>query len=137
MVAAETRAERPHGRASSIALQTGSNVLAVTARDAAGNTSIDTLTVTFTPTPRNPVSHDHIADQQFNADGFCDTHFAGWQRFGQRGGHASELGQQPRRQRQRNRTTSWSASGIVLRWLERVNGDGTARCRGQHAAPIR
>jgi hypothetical protein len=33
----------------SVALQSGSNVLTVTARDAAGNTSTDTLTVTYTP----------------------------------------------------------------------------------------
>ncbi len=32
-----------------IALQSGNNVLTVTARDAANNTSIDTLTVTYTP----------------------------------------------------------------------------------------
>src|SRR2546428_6896593 len=36
--------------ASGIVLQPGSNVLTVTARDAAGNTATDTLTVTFTPT---------------------------------------------------------------------------------------
>ena len=34
---------------SGIALSSGANVLTVTARDAAGNTSIDTLTVTYTP----------------------------------------------------------------------------------------
>ena len=34
---------------SGIALQSGANVLTVTARDAAGNTSTDTLTVTYTP----------------------------------------------------------------------------------------
>ena len=34
---------------SGIALLSGSNVLTVTARDAAGNTSTDTLTVTYTP----------------------------------------------------------------------------------------
>jgi hypothetical protein len=33
----------------SVALQSGSNVLTVTARDAAGNTSTDTLTVTYNP----------------------------------------------------------------------------------------
>ncbi len=36
--------------ASGIALQTGSNVLTITARDAAGNTTTDTVTVTFTDT---------------------------------------------------------------------------------------
>ncbi len=34
---------------SGIVLQSGENVLTVTARDAAGNTSTDTLTVTYTP----------------------------------------------------------------------------------------
>ncbi len=34
---------------SGIVLQSGQNVLTVTARDAAGNTSTDTLTVTYTP----------------------------------------------------------------------------------------
>ena len=34
---------------SGIALSSGANVLTVTARDAAGNTSTDTLTVTYTP----------------------------------------------------------------------------------------
>ena len=34
--------------ASGIALQSGANVITVTARDAAGNTSTDTLTVTYT-----------------------------------------------------------------------------------------
>ena len=34
---------------SGIVLLSGSNVLTVTARDAAGNTSTDTLTVTYTP----------------------------------------------------------------------------------------
>ena len=36
---------------SSIVLQSGQNVLTVTARDAAGNTSTDQLTVTYTPPP--------------------------------------------------------------------------------------
>ena len=40
---------------SGIALQSGANVLRVTARDAAGNTRAATLTVTYTPpTPRRP-----------------------------------------------------------------------------------
>jgi hypothetical protein len=34
---------------SGIALQTGQNVLTVIARDAAGNTATDQLTVTYTP----------------------------------------------------------------------------------------
>ena len=49
---------------SGIALLSGSNVLTVTARDAAGNTSTDTLTVTYTPpaTPP-PGGDDHGADE--------------------------------------------------------------------------
>ncbi|MEO8062817.1 MAG: DUF4082 domain-containing protein [Pseudomonadota bacterium] len=41
---------------SNLALQTGSNVLTVTARDAAGNTQTDTLTVTFTDTTRPSIT---------------------------------------------------------------------------------
>jgi hypothetical protein len=39
---------------SSVALQSGSNVLTVTARDAAGNTRTDTLTVTYNPDTTAP-----------------------------------------------------------------------------------
>jgi len=39
---------------SGIVLQTGSNILTVTARDAAGNSSTDTLTVTYTPDTTAP-----------------------------------------------------------------------------------
>jgi hypothetical protein len=39
----------------SITLLSGSNVLTVTARDAAGNTQIDTLTVTYTPDATQPL----------------------------------------------------------------------------------
>ncbi len=47
-------ARRPGPRGwsvSGIALQTGDNVLTVTAQDAAGNTGTDILTVTYTPPP--------------------------------------------------------------------------------------
>jgi hypothetical protein len=40
---------------SSVALQSGSNVLTVTARDAAGNTRTDTLTVTYNPDTTAPL----------------------------------------------------------------------------------
>ncbi|HEY5807007.1 MAG TPA: DUF4082 domain-containing protein, partial [Povalibacter sp.] len=40
--------------ASGVALQSGSNVLTVTVRDAAGNTSVDTLTVTYNPDTTAP-----------------------------------------------------------------------------------
>jgi hypothetical protein len=39
----------------SVALQSGTNVLTVTARDGAGNPGTDTLTVTYTPPTDNPV----------------------------------------------------------------------------------
>ena len=39
---------------SGIVLLSGQNVLTVTARDAAGNTSTDTLTVTYTPPDTTP-----------------------------------------------------------------------------------
>jgi hypothetical protein len=39
---------------SSIPLVSGSNIITVTARDAAGNTGIDTLTVTYSPPPTSP-----------------------------------------------------------------------------------
>jgi hypothetical protein len=41
---------------SNLALQTGANILTVTARDAAGNTQTDTLTVTFTDTTQPAIT---------------------------------------------------------------------------------
>ncbi len=53
---------------SGIVLLSGENVLTVTARDAAGNTSTDTLTVTYTP-PDTHAAHgdDHHADERGDA----------------------------------------------------------------------
>ena len=53
---------------SGIVLLSGSNVLTVTARDAAGNTRTDKLTVTYTP-PRHHATHgdDHHADERGDA----------------------------------------------------------------------
>ena len=45
--------------AASVALLSGANVLTVTARDAAGNTSTDTLTVTYNPDTTAPCVDDH------------------------------------------------------------------------------
>ena len=54
---------------SGIVLLSGQNVLTVTARDAAGNTSTDTLTVTYTPADTTlSDGDDHDADEQ------CDAH---------------------------------------------------------------
>ena len=51
----------------SIALQTGSNVITVTARDAAGNTSTDTLTVTYTPPDTTPPTVSGVASSAITA----------------------------------------------------------------------
>ena len=53
---------------SGIVLLSGQNVLTVTARDAAGNTSTDTLTVTYTPRGHDAADgDDHDADEQRDA----------------------------------------------------------------------
>ena len=80
---------------SGIALLSGANVLTVTARDAAGNTSTDTLTVTYTPpadttppvvTITGPTSAATIRDGDDAADAERDG-------LGQRGGDAGHLGE--------------------------------------------
>lgn len=50
---------------SGIVLLSGPNVLTVTARDAAGNSATDTLTVTYTP----PVTSDRLPKVAFDAEG--------------------------------------------------------------------
>ena len=53
---------------SGIALQSGANVLTVTARDAADNTATDTLTVTYTPADTTTSDgDDHDADEHGDA----------------------------------------------------------------------
>ena len=99
--------------ASGIVLQTGSNVLTVTARDLAGNTATDTLTVTFSdttapvvtitsptsnPTYSTTTSLLTLAGTASDAVGVTQVTWAN-----NRGGSGTATG-----------TTSWSASGIVL-----------------------
>jgi hypothetical protein len=79
---------------SGIVLQSGANVLTVTARDAAGNTSTDTLTVTYTPSRHDqPDGVDHDADGQ--SDPQRDRNAAGdrGDGLGQRRRDAGDLGQ--------------------------------------------
>ncbi len=100
--------------ASGIVLQTGSNVLTVTARDAAGNTSTDTLTVTYSPdttaptvTITSPTSNStltvsaaslNIGGTAADAVGVTQVTWSN-----NRGGSGTASG-----------TTSWSVSGITL-----------------------
>ncbi|MEJ0084588.1 MAG: DUF4082 domain-containing protein [Pseudomonadota bacterium] len=100
--------------ASGIVLQTGSNVLTVTARDAAGNSSTDTLTVTYTAdttaptvTITSPTSNATLSVNTASltlggtaADAVGVTQVT-WSNS--RGGSGTATG-----------TTSWSASGITL-----------------------
>ncbi len=52
---------------SGIALSSGQNVITVTARDAAGNTATDTLTVTYTPPGHHPSNgNNYRTDEQLN-----------------------------------------------------------------------
>jgi hypothetical protein len=97
-----------------IALQTGANVLTVTARDAAGNTGTDTLTVTYNPDTTAPavtitsptsnatttvqVTPISIGGTASDAVGVTQVTWTN-----DRGGSGAASG-----------TTSWSASGIVL-----------------------
>lgn len=97
-----------------VALQTGQNVLTVTARDAAGNTGTDTLTVTYNPdttppavTITSPTSNTTITVQATpmsiggtasDAVGVTQVTWAN-----NRGGSGTASG-----------TTNWSATGIVL-----------------------
>ena len=108
-------------------------MLTVTARDAAGNTSTDTLTVTYTPpdttlptvtitTPTSAATHTASATP-LSLGGTASDNVAvtqvSWSN--DRGGSGTATG-----------TTSWSVSGIVLlSGSERADGDG-ARCGGQH-----
>ena len=84
---------------SGIVLLSGQNVLTVTARDAAGNTSTDTLTVTYTP-PDTTLADgdDHRADERGDARHGRDAAEPGGHGLGQRGGDAGQLGQRSGRQ---------------------------------------
>jgi hypothetical protein len=95
-----------------IALQTGANVLTVTARDAAGNTGTNALTVTYDPTPPTVAITTPTAAATFTtttspialggtaADNIAVTQVT-WSN--DRGGSGTASG-----------TTNWSASAIAL-----------------------
>ena len=84
----------------SVALQSGSNVITVTARDAAGNTTTDTLTVTYAPTDTTaPAITMTDADERDDLHRDVDTARHRRNGLGQRGRDAGKLGEQPRRQR--------------------------------------
>ena len=101
---------------SGIALQTGQNVLTVTARDAAGNTATDQLTVTYTPpadgtpptvtitapttNPTHGVTTTPLSIGGTASDNMAVTQVT-W--ANDRGGSGTASG-----------TTAWSVSGIVL-----------------------
>ena len=101
---------------SGIVLLSGQNVLTVTASDAAGNTSTDTLTVTYTPadttlptvtitTPTSAATHTAASATPLSLGGTASDNVAvtqvSWSN--DRGGSGTATG-----------TTSWSVSGIVL-----------------------
>ena len=102
---------------SGIALLSGANVLTVTARDAAGNTSTDTLTVTYTPPadptapvvtitgPTSKATHATGATPLAALSGTASDNVGvtqvSWSN--DRGGSGTATG-----------TTSWSVSGIAL-----------------------
>jgi hypothetical protein len=99
-----------------LTLQSGSNVLTVTARDAAGNTATDTLTVTYNvsdttspaisitmPTPSARVTHQKSTiDLGGTASDNVGVTSVTWSN--NRGGSGTATG-----------TTSWSVKGIVLK----------------------
>ena len=101
---------------SGIVLASGANVLTVTARDAAGNTSTDQLTVTYTPadttnpavtitTPTGNATHTATATPMSlggTASDNVGVTQVTW--VNDRGGSGTATG-----------TTGWSVSGIVLR----------------------
>ena len=115
---------------SGITLQTGSNTLTVTARDAAGNTSSDVLTVTYTPDITAPVvaitaptsqptyvasaASLNLAGSASDAVGVTQVTWVS-----DRGGSGTASG-----------TTTWSVTGIALAVrIERDHSD-CAGCRG-------
>ena len=99
---------------SGIVLQTGSNVLTITARDAAGNSSTDTLTVTYAPDSTAPQviistptssSSTTVANSTLNLGGTASDSVGVTQVTwtNDRGGSGTTTG-----------TTNWSVSGVVL-----------------------
>ena len=116
--------------AAGIALLSGSNVLTVTARDAAGNTATDVLTVTYTPadataptvTITGPTSDPTLSAtvSQLSISGTAADNVAvtqvSW--ANNRGGSGVATG-----------TTSWSVTGIVLQ-----SGDNVLTVTARDAA---
>ena len=118
--------------ASGIVLLGGSNVITITARDAAGNTSTDTLTVTYNApdttapvatitTPTSVATYTAsttpltVGGTASDAVGVTQVTWAN-----DRGGSGTATG-----------TTSWSASGIVLHRRIQRHHDHRARCGRQ------
>ena len=116
---------------SGIVLLSGQNVLTVTASDAAGNTSTDTLTVTYTPpdstlptvtitTPTSAATHTATTATPLSLGGTASDNVAvtqvSWSN--DRGGSGTATG-----------TTSWSVSGIVL-----LNGQNVLTVTASDAA---
>ena len=100
--------------ASGIVLLSGSNVLTITARDAAGNSSTDTLTVTYTPDTTAPAvtitsptsaSSTTVSTASINLGGTSSDAVGVTQVtwVNNRGGSGTASG-----------TTAWTANGIVL-----------------------
>ena len=116
-----------------IVLQSGVNVLTVTARDAAGNTSTDALTVTYTPR-----RHDGADGDDHRRRRTMPTH-SGLRRRWRSGGRASDNVAVTQVTWSNNRggsgtargTASWTVTGSCCRAGQRADGDG-ARCGRQH-----
>ena len=118
---------------SGIVLLSGQNVLTVTASDAAGNTSTDTLDGDLHPGGHHAAhGDDHHADERGDAYRERDAAEPGGHGLGQRGGDAGQLEQRSGRQ--------WHGDGHdelvgerdrAAERSERADGDG-ARCGGQH-----
>ena len=118
---------------SGIALSSGDNVITVTARDAAGNTRTDTLTVTYTPpdttrptvTITAPTSDSTYTtgQSQLNIGGTASDNVAvtlvSW--TNSRGGSGNCSG-----------TSSWSKSGIAPIQRPEYNNRDSQRCGGQY-----
>jgi hypothetical protein len=90
--------------ASGITLLGGSNVITITARDAAGNSATDTLTVHLQRTRYDgPRGDHHDADVGFDVHRDYDAIDGWWHGERRRRCDAGHVGQRPRRQRHRDR----------------------------------
>ena len=101
---------------SGIVLLSGANVLTVTARDAAGNTSTDHADGDLHAGGHDQSDgDDHGADEQCRRTRVTTTPLSiERDGLGQRGRDAGELGERPGRQRHGDRDDAWSVSGIAL-----------------------